>query len=742
MIENITVTPLPGSLISRFGVPAATQVLGAADIERTGIPSLTGAMLDTIPSVSVNDTSGNIFQPDILFRGFTASPVAGTAQGLAVYVNGARFNDPFGDTVNWDLIPSMAIQSATIEASNPLYGLNALGGAVSLQMKNGFTFHGGDITGYGGSYGRAAGLLEYGSRSGDMALYAAGEITHDGGYRQTQASDVDRLYGDLGWKAGGAEIHLSVDAASNMLGNPGAAPVQELDADPTSIFTAPNKVSNQYAGFNLNGSYALSDTTSIQSLAYFQNLTQRISNGATSDAQSCGGGVDAVCNDDGTPATTYGGAVVPDFLHGGVYSNLVLEGLDTHGYGTSLQLTTDAALFGHKNHFVAGGSFDGSNSVFNASTLIGGYDAADGFFVGPPQYTQVQAGEGIQPVKVATTTRYYGAFFADLFTLAPGLELSVSGRFNNAEIDLADRIGTVLNGQHSYNRFNPQAGLTWRILPALQAYGGYAEANRAPTPTELSCSNASNPCSLLNFFIGDPDLKQVVAHSFEAGLRGSIAHVARGNLSWNADYYHTTDSDELIFESALDNPNLAYYTNAARTLRQGLEANLHFDTARLHAVLGYAFTDATFRSDLLIGSASNPFADANGNEHVQAGDHIPGIAAHRGTIVLEYKITDRWSLGGSSVLAGSQDRFGDDANLGKQVGGYVLVNLDTRYRLTDRITLFGVLDNLTNRRYDTYGSYGPVGAVPFPNVPGGVTDPRTGSPGEPINGYGGVRVSF
>ena len=742
-IDVVGSTPLLGSGVDRDRVPQATQVLGSQDIDRTNVPTLTGALLDNIPSATVNDVSGNLFQPDILFRGFTASPVAGTAQGLAVYVNGARFNDPFGDTVNWDLIPSIAIQSVNVEASNPVFGLNALGGSVNVQLKNGFDFSGADITAYGGSFDRGSGIAEYGRQFGDFALYGAGEITHDGGYRQTQASDIYRLYTDLGYRHDALELHLSIDAADNTLGNPGASPVQELDAAPSGIFTGPNEVYNKYVSVNLNGSYAINDTMSVQALAYYQTLTQRVTNGATEDGDPCDPANGLFCNDDGTVATTFGNKPIPDFLHGGVYSALVLEGLDAHSYGSSAQFTDDGDLFGHKNHFVAGASFDGSDSIFNADTLIGGF-TNDGsqLFVGPPDYVQVQPSEGIQPVKVATVTRYYGLFAADVLTLAPGLDLSLNGRFNNAEIDTHDKIGTVLSGQHTYNRFNPSAGLTYRITPQLSVYGSYTEANRAPTPTELSCSSAANPCSLLNFFIGDPDLKQVVARTFEAGLRGRLPDLYGGRLTWNADYYHTKDHDDLIFQTALDNPNIAFYTNAGSTLRQGVEANLHFDTSRLHAVLGYAYTDATFQSPLLLGSASNPFADANGNEHVTPGDRIPGIPEHRGTAVLEYKVTDRWTIGGNAILASDQERFGDEANLGKPVGGYVILDFDTSYRITDNITLFGLINNLTAQRYDTYGTYGPVDEVPFPNTPGGVTDPRTASSGAPIAGYGGVRVRF
>ena len=153
-------TPLPGSDLDRDKVAESTRVLGPADINRTGIPSLTGAILDNISSVTINDDEGNAFQPDLLFRGFTASPVAGTPEGIAIYVNGARFNDAFGDTVNWDLIPPSAIESVNLEAANPVFGLNALGGSLTIRLKNGFSAPTQSVTAYGGSYGRGSGIYE------------------------------------------------------------------------------------------------------------------------------------------------------------------------------------------------------------------------------------------------------------------------------------------------------------------------------------------------------------------------------------------------------------------------------------------------------------------------------------------------------------------------------------------------------------------------------------------------------
>jgi outer membrane receptor protein involved in Fe transport len=390
---------------------------------------------------------------------------------------------------------------------------------------------------------------------------------------------------------------------------------------------------------------------------------------------------------------------------------------------------------------VGGGSFDGSDSTFTGTNEIGGFNSYNREFL-YPGVIQDQPSEGVNPVRVASTTRFYALFAQDVLTLLPGLDLSLAGRFNNAETDLHDKLGGPVTGQHSYNRFNPSVGLTYRLTPWAQVYGSYSETNRVPTPQELSCASAATPCSLLNFFVGDPSLKQVVAHTFEGGLRGNFAAFEGGKLGWNVDYYHTKNYDDLIYESTVQNPNLDFYTNAGKTQRQGVEANLRYDTQRLHASLGYAYTDATFQSTLVLDGGANPAANANGQIVVQPGDRIPGIPQNRGTAVLEYNLTDAWTVGGNAIMQSSQYRFGDEANLTKPVGGYVVVNFNTSYRVTSNITVFGIVNNIFDQRYDTYGGFGPVGDTPWPGVPGGVTDARTASPGVPIAGYGGIRVSF
>jgi outer membrane receptor protein involved in Fe transport len=437
--------------------------------------------------------------------------------------------------------------------------------------------------------------------------------------------------------------------------------------------------------------------------------------------------------------TGVGGTPVTDFLNGGTYSGLSVQQLNSHAYGASGQLSESAPLGALANRFVAGASFDGSRSIFAGFQEIGGFDPYSREFL-YPGVIQDQPSEGVNPVRVQTETRFYGVFLSDTLSVAPMLDLNVAGRYNDAQISLTDLLGGPVNGQHTYDRFNPSAGLIFHVTSTLQFYANYSETNRAPTPEELSCASAANPCSLLNFFVGDPNLNQVVAHTYEAGLRGRVGD-PQHLLNWNFDAYHTADTNDIIYETTVYNPNLAFYTNAGRTRRRGVEANLSYDQQQLHLRLGYAFTDATFQTPLLLNTSS-PEADANGNEQVLPGDRIPGIPKHRGNAVADYSLTSRVSVGASAVIQSSVYRFGDEANLTAPLGGYTLVDLNAAYRPSDAVTLFAVVNNALDKRYYTYGSFGPVGDVPWPNVPGGVTDPRTASPGTPITFYGGVRVTF
>src|SRR5580658_9651395 len=191
---TVTATALPGVPIDIDKIPGNVQVLSAADLSREGSASLTTALDSNLSSVNINDDLDDPFQPDILFRGFEASPVLGTPQGLAVYQNGVRINEAFGDTVNWDLFPSIAINQVELVSSSPVYGLNALGGGVSLTMKDGFSYHGSDVELSGGSFGNHAAGVQYGANSGIFGIYVAGNALQNTGWRPFSDDSLRQLY--------------------------------------------------------------------------------------------------------------------------------------------------------------------------------------------------------------------------------------------------------------------------------------------------------------------------------------------------------------------------------------------------------------------------------------------------------------------------------------------------------------------------------------------------------------------
>lgn len=735
-IDVIASTPLSGANLAAAQAQGDAVILDSATISRTEVPSLTDAILGGSASATVNDVAGNPFEPDILFRGFTASPVAGTAEGLAVYVDGARFNEPFGDTVQWDLIPPSAIASASLESANPLFGLNALGGSLNVRLKDGFSFDGRRLTAYGGSYGRRALDAELGGRAGNWAYYLAADLTHDDGFRQTGQSDLARAYGDLGWRGGPLTLDLGLTLAHDTLGNPGATPVQALAADPSSIFTAPNTVDNRYAGATLNAGAAAGPTTRLLALAYGQTLTQHVPNGTTVDIEPCDDGSGLLCNDDGTVVTGPGQRPIADFLSGGPYSGLSTQNFVVHAYGAAAQVDETAPIAGRANNLVAGVGYDGSDSIFAGQQALGGFDPFTREYLGPGVVID-DPSEGINPVRVLSVTRAWAAFATDTVSVGHGLDLTLAGRFNALGLDLKDQLGGPVRGRHDFRRFNPSAGLAWRLTQWLALRARYAETNRAPTPQELSCASAATPCSLLGFFVGDPSLRQVVARTIEVGARGGVR-----DWRWDADYFHDATSNEIVYQSPANNPNLAFFSNIGGALRQGVETSLRYSTSLVTAALSYTYLDAIFSSAFILNAGANPGGNANGLLHVLPGDRIPGLPRHRVALEIDWRPTSRWTLGATLEAQSPAFRFGDPTNTQKPTPGYAVLDLNAAWRLSRAVTLFALVNNVTDARYDTYGSFGPVNEVPWPNIPGGVTDPRTASPGAPIGGYVGARFGF
>jgi iron complex outermembrane recepter protein len=765
-IEVVGVSPVAGSEIDIDKVPADVLTVGAAAFSHTKTPDLFQAMIQGIPFVSPSDQSGNPFQINLDYRGFTASPVQGTPQGIAVYQNGVRINEAYGDVVNWDLIPEMAINRMTLMPNNPVFGLNAIGGALSIEMKNGFNYHGEEVEVRGGSFGRVGGGAQAGIQNGNYAAYVTADSVHDDGWRDfSSSSQVNRMYVDLGARGDQTEFHLNFTGADNHLGAVAATPVELLNQRWSAVYSWPQNTHLQVAFLEATASWKPTDTFSMQGLGYYRGFWQGHIDGNSTDGQPCDPGgpfPGELCVGDGVTPININQPTPNNISPGAFLGEIDRNWTSTNSYGGSLQATSTGRLFDHDNHIVVGMSVDHGRSQFTGTSELGTID--QNLFVSGVGVFIDQPAADLSPVSLLAQNTYTGIYATDTFDITPLLSVTAGGRFNLAQISLQDETGQspLLNSSEQYQRLNPVVGLTYKITPNITAFGGYSEANRAPTPLELGCSDPAHPCMIDNFLIADPPLQQVVSHTYEGGLRGEVgtgsttpvvtkeqgaaAAQKPGLLTWSVDFFHTNTTNDIINVASAVVPMFGYFQNAAKTLREGVEAKASYTWDRWTVSANYTFIDATYQTNLVLQSPNNPFANADGLIFVIPGDHIPGIPNQRFKLSTEYQITDAWKLGGDLNVFGSQYLIHDDSNHNPKVPPYWVVNLHSSYQVTKNVEVFGLIQNLFNQHYYAAGTFFDTGGFNS-NTFGAnnflvLNDPRTFLPGMPFAAYAGVRATF
>lgn len=726
-------------------VPGTITTVDAGQIARTNSLNIADS-LQYIPGVVVSSVSGNEFQPDVQFRGFTGSPVSGTPQGIAVYQNGVRVNEAFGDTINWDLIPTAAIRSVTMVTNNPAFGLNALGGALNVQMKDGFSYHGTQVDVMGGSYGRIQGSLQWGKQVDNFAVYGALESVHDNGFRMFGASDIKRFYGDVGYRTLDSEIHLNVGAADNKFGAAATTPVELLNTNWGAVYTTPQTSTNQVGYTNLTGRFDVSPSWTIDGNLHFRAFNQHTQDGNPTSVQQCAAPGLLCFGDDLTPAYGVNGQQLTNPFGSALLGEIDRTSTMSTTFGTTLQATNTDNLFGFDNRFVTGASFDRSVTHFSSSAEIGtiGTDyvvTGSGLYLGT-------SGDPVSdgPVGLRTINQYIGLYALDAIDLTSRLTVTGGGRFNFANVVLQDQFqaNSLLNGNNSYNRFNPVIGATYKLTPEVTAYGGYSESSRAPTPLELGCADPAHPCVLATFLVSDPPLKQVVSHTFEAGFRGHHDFGADvGKLTWKLGAFRATNTNDIL---SIPDPTLqgfGYFANVGSTRRQGIEAEARLANKALEVYATYAFVDARFLDALMLGSNSPSADPATGNIQVLPGDQIPAIPRHRIKLGADYAVTDAFKIGADLVYVSSQYFVGDESNQQPKLPAYAVVNLHGSYQIDSNYQIYGRVDNLFNNHYATYGTFFDTGAVPnFSNGGAQFANAQSLSPARPLAFYLGLKATY
>lgn len=769
-IEIIGVTPVPGASQPLADVPAQVQAADSADLERSQAQNVGEFMNISLAGVHINEVQGNGFQPDVSYRGFTASPLLGNPQGLSLYMDGVRLNQPFGDVASWDLIPMSAIDTLTlVSGSNPLYGLNTLGGALSIQTKSGRSHPGSVVTLGAGKNNRAVfGFESGGQASGGLHWFVTGQHHEDAGWRVNSRSRVNQLFGKVGQRFGDTDVSVTLAAAETRLNGNGLQEMRLLDADWHSVYTQPDQTRNRAELLNLQATHAFSRELTLQGNAYVRRLRTRTFNGDINDESLDQAHYQPSAKEQAAlaaagytefPTSGESAANTPFPKWRCIAQALLVDepGEKCNGVnnqsnsrqnqeGFNLQLASETPLAGLANRFVVGAGFDRSRTRFAQSAELG-YLNPDRTVTGVGAFGDGVTGGDIdgEPfdtrVDLSARTRTWSAFVSDTLSLTDRTRLTLSGRYDRTTVRNRDAIrpagGTgSLNGDHRFSRFNPGVGLTFAATPSLSVYGSVQRGSRAPSAIELGCADPDSPCKLPNSMAGDPPLKQVVTTTAEAGLRGS-SRAAGMSMQWQLGVFRADNRDDILFV-AESTAGYGYFKNFGKTRRQGVEAMLATQVGPVRLSASYTWLDATYRSSEEVNGEGNStneealdgFPGMEGAITIRPGDRIPLIPRQIAKLSADWSATGSLDLGVDVEANSGSYARGNENNLHQpdgvyylgsgRSGGFAVVNLRAQWR-PGRDIASGALHgwtfalkvaNLFDRRYSTGAQLGFTGFNP------------------------------
>ena len=766
-IEEIVVvgtTPVSGVGINADLLPSQVQRVSAEDLEQSQAQSLAEHLRYNLGSVTINEAVNNAYQPDVQYRGFTASPLLGLPQGMSLYLNGVRFNEPFGDTVNWDLLPTDAIASMDLfSGSNPVFGQNTLGGALAVKLKDGFSHKGNELELGAGQFGYRQMQLQSGNHftldedTGEQwGYYVIANKEEEDGWRDHSGSDIKQFLSVLSWRNDDSQLNLTAALDDNeMIGN-GAVPMELMDIEGReAIYTHPDRTENRLNYFAIDGEHWVTNTLQVAGNVYYRSNKTTTLNGDDSDYEECDeGGFETLCEEaedggDDEPvhflgydeddtldeiAAATGRDLEADDLDGTVNTSNTRQ----KSMGFALQASVSDYLAGYDNLMVVGVSMDRADIEFRSRTEFAELRNST--------VSDDRGAEGVglydaeSEVQLDTEVQHLGVFFTDTIQLDDQLSVTVGGRYNQTDIEMNDLIEEgegSLNGDHSFSRFNPMAGATYAFDDSMSGYASYSEASRAPTPAELSCADEDDPCKLPNGFVSDPPLEQVVTKSIEAGLRGRLESGA-SNWRWHAGLFHSVNHDDILFQQAGGLPSEGYFANVGKTKRLGTELTLSGGWDSVRVAAAYTWMKATFETPFVSFSPNNP---KGANRQVEKGDSIPGLPEHILKLAADWQVLDQLSIGADVQYRGSQYFRGDEANDNEQLDAYSIVNVRAAYKPTQRMEVYARVANVFDKEYETFGVYGEADEV-LEGVYDDFDEDRFVGPGAPRTFKAGLKVAF
>ncbi|BFM06131.1 TonB-dependent receptor [Halioxenophilus aromaticivorans] len=769
-IEEVSVvaaTPLQGLTADLSRLPYAVQRVIGQELEESAALSITDFANNQMSSFSINSAQNNPLQPDLQYRAFTVSPLLGLPQGLSVYSNGARLNEPLGDAVNWDLIATSAIAEMTVHGgANPVFGQNSLGGSLAIVTKNGFNYQGNSLSALAGSWDRKRASFESGGNNGEWGYYVNIDGFEEDGWRDLSESEATRWLGSVSWRNDDVSAaNLTYQGGDSDLTGNGASPEGLLAIDREAVFTAPDTTANEMNMVTLDGYHFFNDNTQIAAVAYYRDIETKSFNGDASEFEECtfasgqeilleeadeledlfedelGIDLDGIC-EGGNPnindfddleefiedAAIAAGFDPEDFElenasedlpPGAELSDEAINNISTRqqeSYGFDVQWTGTGELSGMENSLVVGLGYFSGDADFESATELADLD--------PITRSTEGLGTGVfledQEVDVNATVETSSLYLANTLQINEQLALTLAGRFNRTEVVLRDQSGErpELNGDHRFSRFNPSVGINYAAGDGQFWYASYSESSRAPTPIELACNEgvfevARQFAEARGDDPDDIDFECRLPNAFLADpplkqvVAKSLEVGVRGGedgLRYSAGAFFTQNTDDILFQSTGRATGL--FANVDKTQRQGIEFSLSGQIQRAQWAVNYSWVDATFASDMMVLSPNHDFADEEGEIAVRDGDRIPGIADHQIKLWGQYRFTDAFNTSLEVVYNSSQVMRGDESNQLDEVDGYTVVNFNAQYTINNQIRLFARVDNVFDTEYENFGLIG------------------------------------
>lgn len=697
---------LPEVPVSLTEIPASVQVITGEEIQRSQALNLQDVMRQ-LPGVHLNDQQGNSYQFDLSFRGFTGSSVTGIPQGISVFVDGVRVNEPAVDEINFDLLPLDQVERVeVIRGPTAVFGRNALAGSVNIVTKRGGPEREVVTEMSGGSFGRRKGGGYISGTVGSVDYYLAGSQFDETGWRDQADSRLAQAFGKLGFRQGGTDITVSYQFQNNKILQAGTLPESALRVDRAQNFTG--------------GDF------------FNPNLHQ-----ATLNAhQRLGGGFSLALN-----------GYVRSFETEQFNVSLISENTrlfnDTISGGGTLQLLHEGRFWGRKNLLTMGveyNRYDVDIRVFeeqNERSLPKCREAAIAAGEDPDEECSGTKLDSVLVDKQDTV----GAYIQDTAELGRGflmagdsLYLTGAARFDFVQhkvTDLSPEEPGEASGKASYRRVLPRAGLNYNFSDNYGLYFSYSQGFRTPAFLELACSDPESPCVGLQAGVapdtGFTKLSPVRTHNYEVGLRAHPLPWLEGSLA-----LYRTDVRDDIFSVSDPGELTVFFQNIGNTRRQGLEVGLRGVYHNLlETYVNYTFTRATFREEVELASPRTPGIP----QRVQAGDTIPSTPNHRVNAGVRYHLYRWLALSLDLHYVGSQYLRGDEANTQSKLHSYVVLNagIDLHWK---NLKGFVKINNLTDNQYETFGTFAPNAKL--------ADDPieRFLNPASPINVMVGATYRF